>query len=661
MVNHRYGRLFGILMVVISRGWAGDEPSTPSGEKALFEELPVVEAASLHVQNLEEAPASVTVISAAEIRKYGYRTLGEALAGVRGFDLTYDRIYHYVGVHGFSLPGDYNTRFLVMINGHSMTENVFSSNNFWGQDFGLDMDLVQRIEIIRGPSSALYGSNGMFATINVVTKSPVDQSSASVRTETDTFGGKKAIASSSLYLGHGANLLVAASAFNNRGQRLYIPEFDSPETRNGIARGVDGERGYHTFANLIWRGWDMVAYVNSREKQPPVAWDDTSIFGDRGNRVRDERDFLRVSHSQKAGKTGKIGLQVSYDRYRYADRFNYSSSERPEVLGDLASGDWLTSQFTYSVQAPKLGTLTLGAQANWDLRNLLHNYATGPDRINRLHEDHPDRVFSVFAQQEIDFSERWKAYIGLRFDDSHVFDDSISPRIALVHQRSPRTVYKFVYGHPFRNPSVFEQYYRGPSIAASTGLHPETAHTFEGSVERKLTDELTFIANLYDYRTRNLIQAAYLDAGLQPFRNSVNVGARGVEFELTGKPWTRLEATGSLSLQQTANPDGSRLPNSPRQVAKLRMSTSLFREKLMLSASSQYLGARPTLAGAVVRPVYLTDITATTNHLTDQFEVQFGIRNLFDRAYDDPVALAVVRMQGDGRSAFVKLIWRSRE
>jgi len=417
-VNHRYCRLLGILLIVISRGWAGDDPSAASGEKALFEELPVVEAASLHVQNLEEAPASVTVISAADIRKYGYRTLGEALATVRGFDLSYDRIYHYVGVHGFSLPGDYNTRFLVMINGHAMTENVFGSNNFWGQDFGLDMDLVQRIEIIRGPSSALYGSNGMFATINVVTKSPVDQSSARVSTETDTFGGRKAVVSSSVYLGHGANLLVSASAFNNRGQTLYFPEFDSPETRNGIARGVDGERGYHTFANLIWRDWDVVAYVNSREKSPPVAWDDISLFGDRGNRVLDQRDFLRVSHSRDVGKTGKIGVQISYDRYRYADRFNYPSSEQAQVIRDLAYGDWLSSQLTYSVQAPKLGTLTLGAQVNWDLRNLQENYATVPERIDLLHEDHPDRVFSVFAQQEIDFSERWKAYIGLRFDDS---------------------------------------------------------------------------------------------------------------------------------------------------------------------------------------------------------------------------------------------------
>jgi len=651
-----------LILVGVAHMAIGQPPVKPPApdEQALFEELPVVEAASLHVQSLEEAPADVTIISAADIRKYGYRTLAEALAGVRGFDVTYEHVYHNVGVHGFSLPADFNTRFLVMLNGHALTENIFDSNRYFGQDFGLDMDLVQRIEVIRGPSSALYGSNGMFATINVVTVSPVDQPRFQFSTESGGFGEKKAMLSSSTYLGHGANLLISASVFHNRGQDFYFPEFDSPQTLNGVVRNLDSERGYHTFANLIWRDWDFEAYFNSREKQPPLGWLLPYVFAAPGDLVGDKRDFVRVSHSNDIGPNGKIRWQVSYDRFRYDDRFDAYTPFGILPASNLVRGEWLRPQIDYSFSVPKLGRLTVGAQAQWNWRSQERNQeaVTDTDQLN-LNQ----LQLGVFIQQEISLSARWKANAGLRYDryDSTVTNGSLSPRLALNFQQSPKTVFKFVYGHPFRNPSPFEQYADSLVNPPLAGLRPETAHTFEFSVNRKFRKGLSATVNLYDYQTRGLIQALYIAPDFQ-YRNTDNVSSKGAEFELSGKPWGRLDAVASMAFQHAINNStGARLINSPGQLGKLRVASPMLHDKLTVAVGAQYLGARKPSFSAWLDPVFLADATITTNRLFDQFDLQFGIRNLLNRAYYDPVALIVDRMRGDGRSAYVKLILRSKE
>ena len=100
---------------------------------------------------------------------HAYRTLADVLNSVRGFYTSYDRNYSYIGVRGFARPGDYNTRVLLLIDGHRFNEPTYDMAAI-GTDFPIDVSLVDKVEVIRGPASSLYGTSAFFAVINVITK-----------------------------------------------------------------------------------------------------------------------------------------------------------------------------------------------------------------------------------------------------------------------------------------------------------------------------------------------------------------------------------------------------------------------------------------------------------------------------------------------------------
>ncbi len=634
-------------------------PAAHAGEDALFGDLPVVEAATLHAQSLQEAPASVTIVTAQDIRRYGYRTLGEVLMSVRGFTVTSDYSYLHAGVRGFNIPGDNNSRFLVMINGHSITEIVYNSANFFDQDFGLDLDLVDRIEIIRGPNSALYGSNGILASVNLVTRSPADAPRAWLSTETGTLGRKKLAVMSSQPLGHGANLLVSASGFSDSGQRVYAPEADITGANGGFADRVDAQSGYHSFLNLSWGAWNVTGYFNSRLKRAPILGGDT-LFNSSGQFVRDDRNFASVTYTRELKDGSQLRWQAYYDQYRYDDRYDY-----PEGDGVLSNrtwdwGDWLSGRLSYSHPVKRIGTLTVGLQGTVELRNLQVNANVSPLREELLRISAPDQSMAPFVQQEWNLTGKLTAYLGARLDFSRNYGNFLSPRVALVYQANPRTVYKLVYGRPFRTPSAFERFYDdGLMYSANPLLHAETAHTFELSAERKLGPRWNAIVNAYHYRLDSVIQVGSPTSSLQQYQNIGSQHSTGAEVELEGHPVPWLEMVASLALDRARDAgSGLALPNAPATIAKLRGSIPLIPKRLHLSSSLMPFSRRLTTAGQYTRPVVLWDATVSTTRLFRELDLVAGIRNILGWRYEDPVSLDPNRIRATGRTAFLKVIWQ---
>jgi iron complex outermembrane receptor protein len=335
-------------------------------------------------------------------------------------------------------------------------------------------------------------------------------------------------------------------------------------------------------------------------------------------------------------------------------------------MRDQARGDWAGTQLTYSVPAKRIGTFTLGTEMSVDLDAVQWNDIVSPAPSRLQYLNTPRRSFAFFAQDEVALSRRWKAVVGARFDANINVPDSVSPRLALVFQQSSETVWKFLYGKAFRNPTVYEMYYRdegGPQLD-NPDLRPENAHTFEVDVEKRLAGRVSLIASAYLLRIDNYIESETLPDDWFQYRNCHPLRAAGAEFEVNGRLGERLEAAASFSAQRVSDPTGQALvPNSPHYLGKLRLGYGLLKKRLWLTGSGSWVSARGTLEGVSLPGVPLAGATITTQRLTRQWDLQLGVRNLFDRHYFDPAAGPVIldRMRADGRSVYLRLIWHIRE
>jgi outer membrane receptor protein involved in Fe transport len=652
--------LTGVVLALASSAAAQDSQPpalAPTNLDSLsMEELMQVKvvSAALHPQTVQEAPASVTIITAEDIRKYGYRTLGEALAAVRGFYLTNDRSYQTMGVRGFSLPGDYDSHLLVMVNGHNMADNIFNYMLYEGNDFPIDMNLIKQIEVIRGPASALYGSNAMFATINIITKSPEEAGPLTVTADLGSFGEKKIQIAETASFGD-VKALFSGSMYNNSGESpLFFPQYDTPQNNNGNAIDMTGEKGYHFFSTLVWRNWTVTAAFAGDSKIQPISWGPT-IFNDRGTANNDQRNFIDAAYERLIAG-GTLRWRIYYDSFHYKGRGDYALPDGAvEDNRQSEIGDWVGTQLTYRLRPSVAGTITAGLESDIDIKAFLTNFDVSPVPVVYLSTRHPDRSLALILQDEKQLSERWKLDLGLRLDKSAYRRDFVSPRAALMYARSEWT-YKFLYGRSFRDPSAFQLFYGdGIADAANPALRSEWADTLEVDAERKLGRRMNLQASAYGYRLHNIIVGVYLPDGLLQYQNSFGIRAEGLELEINGRPTNWLEVTASYALQQSR--DESALENSPEHLAKLRFALPLGR-KFDVSSGMQYESSRWTLAGNSLKPLYLADFTLTTKRLLRDCDVRLGLRNAFNTSYSDPIALnpAVDTMPQPGRTFFVELI-----
>jgi iron complex outermembrane receptor protein len=590
------------------------------------------------------------VVTSEEIKRYGYRTLADVLRSVPGFYTSYDRNNEFLGTRGLSL-GDFNSRILLLVDGHRINNNL-TDGAYIGTEFILDIDLIERVEIIHGPGSVLYGNNAVFGVINVITREGRKVSGVEVAGEYGSFDTYKARLTYGKLFDNGVRLMLSGTYYHSDGQdRLFYEEFNTPAQNNGIAQNIDGGYYVSSFGSLGFKDFTLEGAYIYREKTNPTAQYFTT-FNDPRLVTIDQQGYAALRYVHSFDEVVDVAARVYYDR----SDFNITYPFGTALFEQQDSGEWWGAELQFNKRILDRHILTLGAEYRDDFRQSSKVF----DAVTTYSDIHTNQqTYGVYFQGDFAVLTNLHATLGVRYDQVGGNDPEFNPRVALIYNPVPASTLKAIYGSAFRSPNFSELI--DPRFQ---NIKPEDINSYEFVYEQGIGRNLRSSLAAYFNQMDDLI---VLENGA--FTN-FNAQTAGFELALQGF-WTNgIRTTLSYSFQQTENLTTSGdVPDSPEHMVKLNLSVPVFREKIFAGLEYQYTSSRATvqttttgvtLPGEEADGYSVVNLTVYSRDLVKNLEFSASVYNLLNTTYFYPASRFHLQdmIQSDGRSFRLKLSYR---
>ncbi|MDR7191906.1 TonB-dependent receptor plug domain-containing protein [Luteimonas terrae] len=611
-----------------------------------------VRTASRFDQKASRAPSAVRVITADDIRRHGWRTLAQALESLPGLHVSDDRGYSYLGARGILRPGDYDTRFLVLVDGHRLNDPVYSQGVV-GSDFPLDMALIERIEYVPGPGSALYGSNAFFGVVNVMTRDAASFGHGELETGVGS-QNTRALRSSVVTRGALGETVLSASVSRSDGDDLALPVY-ADAASDGIARGLDATRTRRIFVHHRSGDLGLLLVAGRRRKEIPTA-NYGQVFGIPGADIDDRWAMLGVDYRQALTPSTDWFVQGRLLDFRYVGNYVY-----PELNRDEARGRSFALESGIVTRALSGHVIAAGVEVNLKRGVDQSNIDVASREVLFQSRDAGERA-GIYINDEWTWNLQWALSTGLRLDSEAGDSVRLSPRVALVGALRPGTTLKAIAGHAFRSPNSYEREYEveGPGgQRANPDLGAEHIYTTELLLTQELGTTTQVDLGIYRYRLRSLITLVEDSDGMLTLENAASARSRGVEASLLRR-WAggmQVRASYAYADVEGWNEHGQPI-NSPRHLGKLYVTAPLG-ESVSLALGSRYTSSRATRDGRV-GGVTVVDTNLLWAVPGTRVDVSLGVDNLFDRTYADPAGPEFLpeAVPRRGRTAMLDVLWR---
>jgi len=611
-----------------------------------------VTTASKYKQDAREAPSQVQVITADEIRQYGWRTLGEALGSLPGFYTSDDGVYQYLGARGFLSAGDYSTRFQLLLNGQRLNDNIYEQAQF-GTPFPLDMALVERIEVISGPGSAIYGSNALFGVINVIARDPSSMQGSTGSVGLTSRGGRELRAATSTRLGQdGPNLLASFSYADQSAQDLSIPSArgsailaDGSTSTDGIARGLGNgsvARAYVALQDAS--GLRASAWALQRDVVPSMALYGTA-FNSKTNSVYDASYGIAASLDRAIDSDLQFTGRVAYQEQVFSGKFVYAPAGSLSLVD--TTGGWLSAESRFVYSGFTSHKLVFGADAQRDMQLSIKNVDNASGSTVLDAHDKTWRV-GVFVQDEWSIAPRWRLSAGARYDRYSIDLAHTSPRLGLVHTLTDATTVKLLAGQAYRVPNAFERQYEDGYYLANSSLKPEIIQTYEGIVEQRIAHDQLLGASLYTYNFHDQIDQTFVNNDTQlRYENKERTTVRGAEMFWRAPRIGQGSLFASVGINHASSASSSIVPNSPAWLTKLRATHPLGHPQWQGAMEWQAIGPRDVESGSTTYKLsrqWWMNAVVNSTAFGRGTHLQLRVVNVFDRVVSIPVAEAAATL-----------------
>jgi len=665
------------------------------------------------MQIMSQTPGITSVLTASDIRALGLNDIDEVIQTLPGIHVSrnffgYNPIYTIRGIYSSTNP-----QVLVLINGVRM-KNVYvgSRSQVWG---GIPINAIERVELMRGPNSALYGADAFAGVINIVTKEARDIRGTEVgagfgsdnsqhayllrgfRTEggtdialtleygtTDGFDSiieEDAQTQFDRLIGTDASLAPGPVSLSMERLDLRI-DVEHDDVRFRV--GYQGRRDFGVGANVTQALDPIGRYEDDRfnadityTNTDPEDWDFTA-----------QASVLDMTFSSEDSRLFPAGAIVGGVEYPDGYQGNPGVSER-HMRVDLAA-DYIAiynHKMRFGVGYAYSDLYESTDQRNFGLNPFTNEFIDPlqglvdvSDTTEIFIGEQTRKNWYLYAQDSWAIrGSTWNLTYGLRYDHYSDFGSTLNPRLALVWEASEEVVLKWLLGTGFRAPSFIELYsINNPVNLGNPDLEPEKIVSGGFSVDYFPTKDLHFTTNVYGYRIRDGIEFVPEDDTNFRAQNTGEQEGKGIEFEAHWKATEGLILRGNYAFQDSEDGDGNQIANVPRHFAFFRADWQ-FMPGFFFGSQINWIGERDRAINDPREPLdgyTLVDLNLRykmyqkeqdeEGNTIDRFEMVFSVRNLFDEDAREPTPgpneSGIINIPNDlplwGRSFYLNLRYR---